>query len=184
MSAREANLAWVIFDILLRAGYSINELDMRSFFNMAARCDELSFYNDCCRECRKLLQAPDPSIELISTSYSLDDLWEVISRYADWDLLCYPFKYHGAWTAAMMKPKNGPSASPIHTFSSPLIEVMVGFLQTVASFDRPVVPAKALQDVRDVMLECKMPVSNDWRPVGSTPWAEYVRRALKGRADV
>ena len=63
------------------------------------------------------------------------------------------------------------------------LAALVTFLQTAMSFDRPVAQGRALRDARDIMLECGFPVANDFRTIGSTPWAEHVQRQI-GRAHV
>lgn len=59
------------------------------------------------------------------------------------------------------------------------LATLVTFLQTAMSFDRPVEQERALQDARDIMLECGFPVANDFRTIGSTPWAEHVQRHVR-----
>jgi hypothetical protein len=59
------------------------------------------------------------------------------------------------------------------------VAAMATFLQTAISFDRPVTCEKALQDARDIMLECGFAVANDFRTIGSTPWAEHVRQLIR-----
>jgi len=34
------------------------------------------------------------------------------------------------------------------------------------------------QDARDIMLECGFPVANDFRTIGTTPWAGHIRRFI------
>ena len=59
------------------------------------------------------------------------------------------------------------------------LAALVTFLQTAISFDRPIALEKALQDARDIMLECGFPVANDFRTIGTTPWAEHVQRHIR-----
>ena len=65
--------------------------------------------------------------------------------------------------------------------STKMVELatLVLFLQTAISFDRPVAQEKALQDARDIMLECGFPVANDFRSIGTTSWAEHVQRHVR-----
>ena len=38
---------------------------------------------------------------------------------------------------------------------------------------------KILQDARDIMLECGFPTTNDFRTIGTTPWARPIQTLLK-----
>ena len=59
------------------------------------------------------------------------------------------------------------------------LATLVTFLQTAMSFDRPVEQGRALQDARDITLECGFPVANDFRSIGTTSWAEHVQRHVR-----
>lgn len=51
----------------------------------------------------KLLAEPKEPFTYVTTSYSLNDLWDILGSLSaqEYELACVPFKLNGVWTAAL-----------------------------------------------------------------------------------